>query len=157
MRSLFQLILAPIKYLTQYRLFQRHENQINSLQIILWWEARRLFFNIVVGIAGLITIFTLLFSAMIAEKLVNEPIGWPDPPIFAIIGVVLYAIGANICYTGGWLAELISREVWGDKAKSFAEISFTLGIIFSFLLTLLPGALSLFAVLARFVFIQLMK
>ena len=128
---------------------------MNSLQIILWWEARRLFFNIVVGIAGIITIFTILLSAMIAEKLVNEPIGWPDPPLFAIIGVVLYAIGANVCYTAGWLAELISREVWGDKAKSFAEISFTLGVIFSFLLTLLPGGLAVFAVLARFIFHQL--
>ena len=155
MRSLFQSILAPVKFLARYRLFQRREGQMNSLQIILWWEARRLFFNIVVGIAGVITIFTILFSAMIAEKLVNEPIGWPDPPLFAIIGVVLYAIGANVCYTAGWLAELISREVWGDNARSFAEISFTLGVIFSFLLTLLPGGLAVVAVLARFIFHQL--
>ncbi len=157
MSSLFQLILALIKFLTRYRLFQRRNNQLNSLQIILWWEARRLFLNIVVGAAGLITVFAILFSAMMAEKLVHEPIGWPDPPIFAIIGIVLYAIVVNVCYTGGWIAELISREVWGDKAGSFAEISFTLGIIFSFLLTLLPGAVAVFAVLARFVFMQVMK
>ncbi len=157
MRSLFQLMLAPVKFLTHYRLFQRGEDQESSLQIILWWEARRLFFNIVVGSAGLITVCAVLFSAMMAEKLVNEPIGWPDPPLFAIIGVVLYAISANLCYTGGWLAELISREVWGDKARSFGEISFTLGVIFSVLLTLLPGAVAVFAVLARFVFRQVMK
>lgn len=150
-------MLAPVKFLTQFRLFQRREDQISSLQIILWWEARRLFFNIVVGTAGLITVFTMLFSAMVAEKLVNEPIAWPDPPLFAIIGVALYAIAANVCYTGGWLAELISREVWGDKARSFAEISFTLGIIFSFLLTLLPGALAIIAVLSRFIFIQVIR
>jgi hypothetical protein len=155
MRSLFQLILAPIKFLTQYRLFQRQEGQMNSLQIILWWEARRLFFNIVVGIAGVITVFTMLFSAMIAEKLFNELIGWPDPPIVAIIGVVVYAISANVCYTAGWLAELIAREVWGDKAKSFAEISFTLGVIFSFLLTLVPGGIIVFVVFARFIILQL--
>ena len=155
MKKLFQLILTPIKFLTQYRLFQREEKQMTSLQIILWWEARRVFFNMVVGIAGVITIFTMLFSAMLAEKLFNEPIGWPDPPIFAIIGVVLYAIAANICYAGGWIAELISREVWGDKAKSFAEISFTLGIVFSFFLTLLPGAFVVIVVFARFLFIQL--
>ena len=157
MRSLFQSILAPVKFLAHYRLFQRREGQMNSLQIILWWEARRLLFNIVVGTAGLITVCAMLFSAMIAEKLVNEPIAWPDPPLFAIIGVALYAIAANVCYTGGWLAELISREVWGDKARGFGEISFTLGIIFSFLLTLLPGALAVIAVLSRFIFMQLMK
>jgi hypothetical protein len=157
MRSPSQLMLTPVKLLIHYRLFQRREDQTSSLQIILWWETRRLFFNIVVGIAGLITAFTFLFSAKIAERLVHEPFVWPDPPLFAIIGVVLYAIVANVCYTGGWIAELIAREVWEDKAGNFAEISFTLGIIFSFLLTLLPGALAVFAVVARFVFIQVMK
>jgi hypothetical protein len=157
MRSLFQLFLAPVKFLIRFRLFQRREDQLSSLQVILWWEARRLFFNLAVGTAGLITIFTILFSATMAEKFVHEPFSWPDPPLFAIIGVVLYAILANACYTGGWLAELISREVWGDRAGSFAEISFTLGIIFSVLLTLLPGAVAVFAVMARFVFMQVMK
>jgi len=52
MRRLFQLLLTPLKFLTGYRLFQRNEEDMTSLQIILWWEARRLFFNIVVGIAG---------------------------------------------------------------------------------------------------------
>ena len=151
------LFLAPVRTLTRYRLFQRRERRLSSLQIILWWEARRLFFNIAVGLAGLMTVFTLLISALIAEKLVHEPFGWPDSPLFAIIGVVLYALVANICYTGGWLAELISREVWGDKAGSFAEIAFTLGLVFSFLLTLLPGAVAVFAVTARFVFMQVMK
>jgi hypothetical protein len=152
MKKLFQLLLTPLKFLTGYRLFQRKEEDITSLQIILWWEARRLFFNIVVGIAGVMTIVVMLFSAAIAEKLFNEPIGWPDPPFFAIIGVILYAIGANVCYTGGWIAELISHKVWGDKARGFAEISFTLGVIFSFLLTLVPGALVVFAVVGRFIY-----
>jgi len=154
-RKLFQLFLMPIKWLSQFRLFQRSENHLSSLQIILWWEARRLFFNMVVGIAGVVTVFTMLATAMIAEKLLGEPIGWPDPPIFAIISVVLYAIAANICYTGGWISELISREVWGGKAKNFAEISFTLGVIFSFFLTLMPGGLVALAVFASFLFLQL--
>ena len=152
MRKLFQLLLTPLKFLTGYRLFQRNEEDITPLQIILWWEARRLFFNIVVGIAGVMTIVVMVFSAAIAEKLFNEPIGWPDPPLFAIIGIILYAVGANICYTGGWIAELISHEVWGDKARGFAEISFTLGVVFSFLLTLVPGALVVFAVVVRFIY-----
>lgn len=155
MRKLIQLILAPLFFLTGYRLFQRNEENMTSIQIILWWEARRIFFNIVVGIAGAASIVVMLFSAAIAEKLFNEPIGWPDPPIFAIFGVIAYAVAANICYTGGWIAELISREVWGEKAKGLAEISFTLGVVFSFFLTLVPGAFIAFVVLARFVYLEL--
>ncbi len=152
MSRILQLILPPLKFLTEYRLFQRQEYPLTTLQIILWWEARRFFFNLIVGVAGLITIFVMLFSAMVAEKLVGEPIGWPDPPFVAIIGVILCGVGANVCYTGGWVGELLSREVWGDKAKNFAEISFTLGTVFSFFLTLLPGAIVTLAVLARVFF-----
>jgi hypothetical protein len=157
MKNLFQLLITPLKFLTGYRLFQRNEQDMTSLQIILWWEARRLFFNIIVGLAGVMTIVVMLFSAAIAEKLFNEPIGWPDPPFFAIIGVILYAIGANGCYTGGWIAELISHEVWGEKARGFSEISFTLGVVFSFLLTLVPGALVVFAVVCRFIYKTLIQ
>lgn len=155
MKPLIQLIIAPLKFLASYRLFQRNEDNMTALQIILWWEARRIFYNIVVGFAGLITIVVILISAAIAEKLFNEPIGLPDPPFLAIVGVIFYAIAANICYTGGWLAELISHEVWREKAKGFAEIFFTLGIVFSFLLTLIPGAFVVFVVLVRFIYVQL--
>ena len=152
MKKLIQLLLAPLKILTGFRLFQRNEEHMTSLQIILWWEARRLFFNIVVGIAGVMTIVVMLLSAAVAEKLSNEPIGWPDPPLFAVIGIILYAVGANVWYTGGWIAELISHEVWGNKVRGFAEMSFTLGVVFSFLLTLVPGALVVCVVVGRFVY-----
>ncbi len=99
----------------------------------------------------------MLLSAAIAEKLFSEPIGWPDPPLFAIFGVIAYAVVANICYTAGWMAELISREIWGDKAKGFAEISFTLGTVFSFFLTLVPGGFIAFFVLAKFVYSKLIQ
>jgi hypothetical protein len=157
MIKLFQLLLAPLKLLASYRLFSRNDEKMTALQIILWWEARRLFFNIVVGVAGVVSIVVMLLSATIAEKLFNEPFGWPDPPIFAFFGVIAYAVAANVCYTGGWMAELISREVWREKAKGLAEISFTLGIVFSFFLTLVPGAFIVFVVFARFVYLELIR
>jgi len=99
----------------------------------------------------------MLCTAFIAEKIIGDPIGWPDPPLFAIFGVVFYGIAANVCYTGGWLAELIALEVWGEKAKDFAEISFTLGVVFSIFLTLVPNALVICAVVGKFIYKMLIQ
>jgi hypothetical protein len=48
---------------------------------------------------------------------------------------------ANICYTGGWIAELLVQQVWPGEGKTFGKISFFLGLIFSIMLTLVPGGL----------------
>ena len=45
-----------------------------------------------------------------ADPRVGEAIGLPDPPIVAILGIFAFRIAANICYTGGWVAELLVNK-----------------------------------------------
>jgi hypothetical protein len=55
------------------------------------------------------------------------------------VTVVLYALAANLCYTLGWITELLWS--WGDTAqteKTRLKV-FRLGLIFSMGLTLLPA------------------
>lgn len=122
-------------------------------QVIGWWEARRPVFNLVVAAAGVLSSAAMLVTAVVTERFAGIPIGLPDPPIIAILGVVLFAVCANVCYTGGWVAELLVRRVWADEAEPFATLMFTLGIWFAVVLTLLPGILigasGLVAVVAR--------
>jgi hypothetical protein len=65
----------------------------------------------------------------------------PDPPLFVVFGVFAYGIGANICYTGGWVAEIAGRKQRRGRAGEFAEKTFALGLLFSVLLTLAPAVL----------------
>jgi hypothetical protein len=76
-----------------------------------------------------------------ASTLLSVDFGIPNPPGFAIIGVVVYAMVANICYTGGWIAEIFIRKFWPREADRFATTSFFLGLLFSVFLTLIPGIL----------------
>ena len=71
----------------------------------------------------------------------GEPLSLPDPPIFAVLAVIAYGVGANICYTGGWISEVMVRKIWQERTGAFGPIAFTLGIVFSFLITLAPAAL----------------
>jgi len=113
----------------------------SAWQVIGWWEARRLVFNLIVGAAGIGTAGIILIVALISERLLGGPIGMPDPPIVAVLGVVLFAAGANVCYTGGWLAELLVKRAWPDESEQFGASTFAMGLIFAVAVTLAPVVL----------------
>jgi hypothetical protein len=109
--------------------------------VIGWWEARRVPFNLLVGTTGLVTAIAMLSVAWASERTLGIPIGLPDPPFFAILGAIAFGLAANVCYTDGWIAELIVRKTWPNEAEQIGPISFTLGLGFAVVLTLLPALL----------------
>ena len=137
----------------------RRDIPINSArEAIGWWEARRVPYNLIVGIAGIITCIVVAVISAAASILVGVEFGLPDPPMFALIGVFLYGIAANICFTGGWLAELIVRKISPKEADKFASWTLTLGVVFSVLLTLAPailvGAVGFFGLLRHLIHLK---
>ena len=111
----------------------------SSREVIGWWEARRIPFNLIVGSVGILTCMVVGVVALGSEILFNSEFGLPNPPAVALIGIIIYGILANVCFTGGWVAELIVRRLWPREADRFATLSFSLGVIFSVLLTLIPA------------------
>jgi hypothetical protein len=135
-------MLSPLaKWMGQFRLFQRDGTHHGPWSIVVWWEARRLPYNVIVGSAGVLSSLSILANSFVTERVLGEPIGLPDPPLFAVIAVIAYGVMANVCFTCGWIAELLARRVWGNRVDAFGEVALTLGTIFSVLLTLLPAAL----------------
>jgi hypothetical protein len=132
------------------RLFHREPGDKELSRVIVWWELRRLAFNLMVGAAGLLTCAAAVGTALFSERRYGVPVGLPDPPGIALLAIFAYGIGANLCYTGGWLTECRMRAERGrEKADAFAEIAFAAGLAFSILLTLLPIAFFAAAVLCQ--------
>lgn len=113
----------------------------SAVQVVVWWEVRRPLYNLVVGGTGLAVCGAYVLCVSIIGHLTGEAgdFGLPDPPLFGILLITLYGILANVCYTGGWLAELAVRSARGLEAGRFGEITFTLGLLFSVALTCLPA------------------
>jgi hypothetical protein len=121
----------------------RRNAPLNSIwQIIGWWEARRVPFNLIVGATGLVTSAVMVLTAVISEYLTGEPIGMPDPPVIVVVAAVLFVVGANVCYTGGWIGELLVRRAWPDESTTFGTLTFTLGLLFAVVVTLTPAVLT---------------
>jgi Zn-dependent protease with chaperone function len=122
-------------------LFRRDSPVGSGLESLVWWEARRIPYNLIVGSAGIVTCVVVIAIAAAAEIFFHSEFGLPDPPLFAILGIILYGILANVCFTGGWITELFFRRYSPREADRFAINSFFYGVIFSVLLTLSPAAL----------------
>ena len=117
----------------------RRDIPVNSAtEAIGWWETRRIPYNLIVGIAGILSIVVVCVVGLGSYFLFDGDFAIP-PPLFAAAEVLLYGVAANVLFTGGWLAELIVRRVWPTEADRFATLSFSLGLIFSVVLTLTPA------------------
>jgi hypothetical protein len=147
------MLIRLLRQIRSSALGRRNSALQSTWQIIGWWEARRIPFNLIVGVAGILTSVGILVTALISEHLIGEPIGMPDPPVLAVVGAVLFVLGANACYTGGWIGELIVKRAWPDQSELFGTLMFTLGLVFAVVVTLLPavliGATAAVAVVAR--------
>jgi hypothetical protein len=126
------MVYKVFEMLTRWPLFRRARPPERTWDIIAWWESRRIPYNLIV----------MLITGFVTEHVVGEAIGVPGSPFFAIVAVIVYGIMANVCFTGGWILELLSRRIWGTRAEAFGEIAFTWGTLCSVLLTLVPAVIT---------------
>ena len=136
------MLHKPLEMLTRWRLFRRARPPERAWDVIAWWESRRIPYNLIVGATGIAFAIVMLLMGCLTQHFVGEAIDAAGSPLFEIIAVILYGIMANICFTGGWILELLSRRIWGARAEAFGEIAFTWGTLCSVLLTLVPAALA---------------
>jgi hypothetical protein len=139
--SIFDACTAGVRRVSALQFFDRADLAPSSWGVVWWWERRRPMFNLVVGATGFLTSTAFLIGGLVSQSRLGEPIGLPDPPIAALFGIVIYGVMANVFYTGGWFVELLIRHVWGPPSKDFPRIAFTLGLLFSVAITLVPAGL----------------
>jgi hypothetical protein len=97
--------------------------------ILGWWEKRRLFFNVAVGSAGLVSMIFVTLAASISEgRLVLEP--W--------VGAAVFGVMANVCYCFGPLTEILIGKLWGRTVLPTGPSLYRMGLTFSVGLALLP-------------------
>ena len=103
--------------------------------IILWWESKRIRYNLIVGLTGISSIVLVLVAGSAAVK----PGVDFEEPIALIFGPIVFGIMANVCYTAGWIVDIGFYRA----APRFKLFQF--GLIFSIVVAGLPG---LWAVIA---------
>ena len=124
-------MFGALNSLFQGPAYHRDYPHLSGWDVILRWEGRRFLYNMIMAGVGIVTCVLLISCGVLAEPLVGEAIGVPDPPIIAPLGILAYGIMANICYTGGWIAELLLTTFNNSiNTTAFGLGAFRLGVKF---------------------------
>jgi len=123
--------------ISKWRLFTVSEATRGWWQIILWWELRRIPYNLIVGLFGFVS---LLLASLISMALsFDMELGSP------VLGILFFGLAANVFYTGGWVAELLVRRFWTGSSQHLGPQLLFTGLAFSLVLDLTPIAVLLTA------------
>jgi hypothetical protein len=107
---------------------------MTTWEIIRWWELRRILYNLILFTIGVASIIGM---ELLMDKVI--PVGEDAVEPFAMaLGVVVYGIMANLCYTLGCVVELIGRRKDEVGARLRAKKLFLVGLWLSCLLTSAP-------------------
>jgi hypothetical protein len=98
-------------------------------EIIAWWEVRRLRFNLFVGVVGAVTWLLVLIAGSAAVK----PGVDFEEPLAMLFGPFVYGFFANVSYTLGWVVDMV---FYRGKPRTH---HYKLGVVFSVVITALPG------------------
>ena len=82
---------------------EQSQEWLSAREIIRWWEARRIRFNLYVGIVGVASWLLVLIAGSAAVK----PGVDFEEPIMMLVGPFIYGILANICYTLGEFVDTV--------------------------------------------------
>ncbi len=96
---------------------------------IRWWEKKRLWFNIIVGVCGILPAAFAMGSMGLTLLLF-------------LVGSIFWGLGANVMYCSGFMLEALSFH-YLKIDKPFTWLRWTMficGIVFSSLVTLLFSA-----------------
>lgn len=105
--------------------------------VLWWWELRRIPYNLLVGICGLPAL--VLFVGHF----------YPQGAILIFMGILGYAVAANICYCAGPVSELLIR-IWSvEKASKAAPKLYLTGLYFSMFMTMALSVLMFLAWLIK--------
>lgn len=114
-------------------LISRPKPQMRPIEIIAWWEIRRVPYNLIIGITAVfsLALFLLLITAVGELK--------PGEDAVEPMALMAAAVIMNLCYTAGWVVELVLMAIRRHDAR-MGPLLFKAGTAFSLVVAVIPSA-----------------
>jgi hypothetical protein len=115
--------------------FSRPSEPLSRLGIIAWWEIRRVPYNLIVGVVGIVSLLLFFLFIDLAHELK------PGEDAIEPIAIVAAPFVINICYTIGWIVELLLSAIRRKASSPIGPVLLKLGVGFSLIIVLLPSVI----------------
>jgi hypothetical protein len=104
--------------------FDRRAPLESGSDVVLWWELRRVPYNVMVGIFGVACLAVYGFALLYVME--------PDPPdLVEPIALMAAPFMVNVAYTLGWIAELSLRKFgWPNKGPLLMRLGIAATLFF---------------------------
>jgi hypothetical protein len=114
-------------------MFSVPEGQRSVLSVIVWWELRRIPYNLIVGAVASVSFLLFFFFIEVSGKLE------PGEDAVEPIALLFAPFAINLCYTAGWIVELIVKFVSPQRHSKMGLWLFISGLVFSLIVVCLPS------------------
>jgi hypothetical protein len=113
-------------------LISRPERPMRPLEVIAWWELRRVPYNVIIGAASAISLpLFFLFITWSGELKPGEDAVEP-------MALMVAPLAINFCYTAGWICELMLLLIRRHTPRVGPAL-FVVGTVFSLAVVFLPA------------------
>jgi hypothetical protein len=103
-------------------------------RVIGWWEVRRIPFNIVIGVYGVLCLLIFFWAILTSGEL------RPGEDAVEPIALIFAPLGINVLYTLGWLVEVPARLIQPSLSPRFGPFLLMAGLGLGLFLISLPAA-----------------
>src|SRR5437016_14108137 len=115
---------APVRRLPAW-LFSPPVQPVTRWRVIAWWELRRIPYNIILGVFGILSL-TIFYSSILSSGVLHEGEDAVEP-----LALLVAPILANICYTAVWIVEIAVRFLVPSMTPALGPALFKIGLSFS--------------------------
>jgi hypothetical protein len=115
-------------------MFDAPEAERPLWKVVLWWELRRIPFNLIVGVYGIACLAIFFWAILTSGELQGGEDAVEPLALLAAPFVI------NFFYTLGWLVEVSARIVMPKLSPRFGPILLMAGLGFGLFLITLPAA-----------------
>jgi hypothetical protein len=120
-----------------YWLFTPPQEPISPRDAVVWWERRRITYNLVVGAVAIVSF--VIYWISIASSGVLKPGDDVIEPLALLAAPIVAPIAINICYTAGWLMDVPLRFIVPSLSSRFTLRLFVIGFAFSLFVVSFPA------------------
>lgn len=115
-------------------MFGPTETERPAWKIVVWWELRRIPFNVIIGGYAIVCFAIFMWAILTSGEL------QPGEDAVEPLGLIAAPFAINFLYTLGWLVEVPARLVAPNLTPRFGPALLAAGLGFGLFLITLPAA-----------------